>query len=200
MNRTERPFKDRQLWPRIGLVGQPLLILAVVSAGCIMRYGMPVVAPPATPPAQVNAEAVPPPVFPDSGRVHMRKEMLNALMVDDVTQVECSLSGEDDPDWIDEEGSTALHYARSAAMVRLLISYDADVNARDNDGFTVLMSAATRNIAASVSDLLVHGANVDAKDNEGKTALDYAKEEPANPEIVRLLQQAEQNKHRKTSE
>ena len=59
--------------------------------------------------------------------------------------------------------------------VRAAISKGADVNTRDNDGWTPLMAAADYNPNPEVITMLLQaGANGKEKDRSGKTALDYA--------------------------
>ncbi|MGO9568404.1 MAG: ankyrin repeat domain-containing protein [Desulfomonilaceae bacterium] len=62
----------------------------------------------------------------------------------------------------------------------------ADVNAKDNHGWTALMEAAKTGHLDVVKLLLDEGADVNAKDNYGWTALKIA-EEDGHKEIVELL-------------
>jgi len=57
------------------------------------------------------------------------------------------------------------------ALVKLLLAYKADVNTRDNNGFTPLACADRPDIAKM---LLVNNADVSARDNSGGTALQWA--------------------------
>ena len=68
----------------------------------------------------------------------------------------------------------------NAAEARRLIASGADVNAKVNDGWTALMSAAL-NKADDLAKLMIEsGADVNAKDDKGKTALTYALERDAS--------------------
>lgn len=75
---------------------------------------------------------------------------------------------------------------------RLLIEAYGDVNADNDFGFTLLMSACRygrEQQTELVKLLLERGADVHAKDNHGYTALSYAMEE-GNVECARLLLEA----------
>lgn len=56
-------------------------------------------------------------------------------------------------------------------IVKVLLNWGADVNARDSQGTSVLMRAVQNNHAGVVRVLLNWGANMDATDNSGLTAL-----------------------------
>ena len=57
------------------------------------------------------------------------------------------------------------------AIVSLLLEKGADVNAKNNDGWTPLHWASENGHEAIVSLLLEKGADVNAKDNDGETPL-----------------------------
>ena len=71
-------------------------------------------------------------------------------------------------------------------MIRLLLAYGADVNARNN-GETALHYAARRGSVINAKVLVEDGgADIDAKDRNGKTPLDIAREE-GNSSVERYL-------------
>lgn len=61
-----------------------------------------------------------------------------------------------------------------AKKVEQAIMNGANVNAKDNNGWTALMLVTLNNHAETAELLLKHGADVDAKNNYGWTALSYA--------------------------
>jgi ankyrin repeat protein len=91
----------------------------------------------------------------------------------------------------DATGQTALHWAAlrgNEAIVRLLLDFRADIEAKDNDGKTVLHSAASsQKPNEAVVRLLVDlGGDFKARDNDGKTVL-HSAAEGGNEAVVRLL-------------
>lgn len=74
-------------------------------------------------------------------------------------------------------------------IVRVLIAWRSNVNARDNDGRTALIVAAARGHADIVQLLLQHGADVAAKDRFDNTALHNA-EKYGGPAVTQLLRSA----------
>ncbi|MDR2169899.1 MAG: ankyrin repeat domain-containing protein [Planctomycetaceae bacterium] len=69
-----------------------------------------------------------------------------------------------------------------------LIDSGANVNAKDEDNWTLLHCAASYNSNSSILKYLVlQGADVNAKDEDGWTALHYAASENNNVEIVEYL-------------
>lgn len=71
------------------------------------------------------------------------------------------------------KGRTALHFAKNVAMTRLLLEHGADANIKDSRGNTALHHAVD---VATMTLLLDHGANVNAKDSHQATALHCARD------------------------
>ena len=68
-----------------------------------------------------------------------------------------------------------------------LIDAGADVNARDNNGNTVLMNAAKNSKEPNVLLILLSaGASLYARNTAGKTAFDYAAQNQ-NPALLQML-------------
>lgn len=70
--------------------------------------------------------------------------------------------------------------------VKTLLEEGADVNAKDEDGFTVLMYAALSGNLQLVKHLVNRGADVNARDKDGKTALMFVAAK-GDLEAVRFL-------------
>ncbi|KAI9434702.1 ankyrin repeat-containing domain protein, partial [Lactarius indigo] len=68
----------------------------------------------------------------------------------------------------------------------ILLEYNAEVNARSDDGRVLLHDAAYNGRLEVVRLLLKHGGNVNARGNNGSTPLDEA-EMWGHTEIVELL-------------
>ena len=88
---------------------------------------------------------------------------------------------------IDDNNATALtHGFHNKEIVKLLIQYNADVNAKRNDGYTALILAVKSKKEDIIEILLQNNANVNPKDQEGRTPLFLA----AGMEITGSLWQA----------
>jgi ankyrin repeat protein len=79
-------------------------------------------------------------------------------------------------------------YSGDKAMVELLIAHKADLNVRDQYGFTPLHMAAYHGHADIVDILLAAGAEINAKDKDGNTPLWQAKSRGQN-DTANLLRQ-----------
>ena len=77
------------------------------------------------------------------------------------------------------------------ADINAAIKAGADVNARDEDGWTALMVAAWKNSNPEViTALLKAGADVHARTESGRTALIIAAENNTNPGVITALVKA----------
>ena len=76
----------------------------------------------------------------------------------------------------------------TAEEVQSAIRRGADVNARDENGFTPLIGAAMHNPNPEVIELLLDaGADVNARDERGYTPLIVAAMHNPNPEMIAVL-------------
>ncbi|XP_051818432.1 ankyrin repeat domain-containing protein 7-like [Antechinus flavipes] len=78
------------------------------------------------------------------------------------------------PNLGDHNNNTALHYAafdQNVAMVEKLLTYKADIEAKNKEGFTPFMFAVMKRSYELVELLLKMGANVNATDNTKRTSL-----------------------------
>ena len=66
-------------------------------------------------------------------------------------------------------------------MLKHLVSLGANVNAKNNNGYTPLHEAATNPNVNVLKYLVGKGANLDIKNNWGMTPLHFAIEESTNP-------------------
>ena len=77
-------------------------------------------------------------------------------------------------------------------VVAYLLEAGADPNVASVDGKTPLMYATSHGDSGIgiVKDLIAHGADLYVKDKTGETVFDYAKSDPPEPQIIKLLEQA----------
>ncbi len=87
-----------------------------------------------------------------------------------------------------------LHAARgnNTKTVKLLVKLGADVNVKDNCGFTALMQAAMYSETESVQALTKVRANLNHQDNDGQTALMWAAAK-GRKDVVQILINARAN-------
>lgn len=83
-----------------------------------------------------------------------------------------------DPNILNDDGKTPIYKAiesQDHVMIRLFISYKADLWHKDNEGFSVLHAAAYHGIPFLVKDLITQRPHMlDAPDNQGWTPLFWA--------------------------
>ena len=92
------------------------------------------------------------------------------------------------PNAVSQTGATPLMSTRDSAVIALLVSRGADVNARSKRGETALADAAAHGDVEAVKLLLEKGADVNAKDYRGYTPLMQAAQyDRDSPEIIRVL-------------
>ena len=72
------------------------------------------------------------------------------------------------------------------ANIETLLRNGADVNTKNEKGFSLLMCCSKNNDKNSINTLLSYGVDINAKDTKGNTALDYAVAMD-NLKIVQLL-------------
>ncbi|MEA3554072.1 MAG: ankyrin repeat domain-containing protein [Campylobacterota bacterium] len=70
--------------------------------------------------------------------------------------------------------------------IETLLKNGADVNTKDQKGFSLLMCCSKNNDINSINTLLSYGVKINEKDTKGHTALDYAVA-ANNLKIVKML-------------
>lgn len=119
--------------------------------------------------------------------------LAKAVLHDQKENVQHYLSQGDSADVrVTPEGLTGLMFSSywgNLEVVKLLISYGANLNATLEDGTTALMKAVQQNRIPVVIELLNAGAEVGLKDNRGWDALKFA-EVKGLSEIMLLLNEA----------
>lgn len=123
----------------------------------------------------------------------------HSCWTNDVQLASLLLSHGVDVELRNEYGQTALHQVAevgcSGDMVKVLLENKLDINARDNNGETALLTAVRRSTLTEPKDhrslitqLLGSGASVDQSDNCGRTALHLAASLGAVQIACRLLE------------
>jgi uncharacterized protein len=74
-------------------------------------------------------------------------------------------------------------------VVKLLLDKGADVDARQNGGYTAVMAAVRHHSPRTVELLLSRGASLAFTNTRGETALDWAKQEK-DPQVLKLIEAA----------
>jgi ankyrin repeat protein len=90
----------------------------------------------------------------------------------------------------DRAGRFALMMAYDDETIRAIAGGGAEINAKDDRGWTVLMQETYFNRRPKIKALLEMGADVNAVNNDGKTALQLNSEMVPNLETLELLQSA----------
>jgi len=106
-------------------------------------------------------------------------------------QVENAIKNRANVNAMDKVGLTPLMWAAmlnpDTEVMAVLINAGADVNAKNNNGFTALMLAAGNSSPEGIRALAKAGADVNASANNGKTPLMLAAMLNPNPEAVMVL-------------
>lgn len=137
-------------------------------------------------------------LYSDSYREH--SELILALYYDRADAAEILINHGPDPEALGPALMSAAG-STSESMPILLLNAGADPNYQDEDGETPLFVAASLAHPTNVRILLDAGADPTLRDKKGRTALDvagqYVEDDPSNPEVVSLLQNADPRPPRK---
>ncbi|NLO91481.1 MAG: ankyrin repeat domain-containing protein [Elusimicrobia bacterium] len=71
-------------------------------------------------------------------------------------------------------------------IITMFLAAGADINSKNRDGITALMSASANGYMETVKFLTEKGIDINARDNSGMTALRYANANE-NDDVARLL-------------
>ncbi|HNY10886.1 MAG TPA: ankyrin repeat domain-containing protein [Candidatus Wallbacteria bacterium] len=88
----------------------------------------------------------------------------------------------------------AAEHGSAEDMARMLDEGKLNVNGKDGDGWTPLISASVFGNADAVKFLLDHGADPDIRDNKGMTAFDHARKRGRNNVIGVIKKQSGEQK------
>jgi ankyrin repeat protein len=122
-------------------------------------------------------------IDPNMATAHGKTALMNAVSLEDLRLFSLYLGMIDEAEYTAKQ---AVRLQSALETARLLIERGADVNAKTQDGQTVLMTAVEGRSLDIVRLLLHYGADPKYKDSTGKTALDYAREDDAET-LVQLL-------------
>lgn len=117
--------------------------------------------------------------------------LMEAAMEGDTETIQAELQNGADIDVMDEEGSSALHWALwfgENEAAQLLVEEGSDLNLCDYEGYSPLMIAVFNEDVEMAAFLLENGATPTLEDIYGMTAYDYAVEYE-NEELIQLLKQ-----------
>ena len=118
-----------------------------------------------------------------------RTPLLWATIRVDESAVKTLLAFGADPNIIDSQGYTPLHYVTSVGVCKLLLDAKVNVNARNAYYGRTALHTYNRHREVDVTDMLVQaGIDVNAQDSEGETALLNATYNPLTPIARRLLE------------
>ena len=123
------------------------------------------------------------------------KDLFKAVMKNDAAAVEALLKSGADPNAaIEVMPGFKTSFLITAVtngnldIVKKLVQYKAQVNAKDASQETALMAAAAKGDKTMVEFLLASGADAKAADSQGNTALTAAKSS-GNKEVIGLIEQ-----------
>ncbi|AYA36150.1 ankyrin repeat domain-containing protein [Hymenobacter oligotrophus] len=123
------------------------------------------------------------------------KDLFKAVMKNDAAAVETLLKGGADANAAIEvmPGFKTTYLITAVTngnldIVKKLVQYKAQVNAKDAGQETALMAAAAKGDKAMVEFLLASGADPKATDSQGNTALNAAKT-GGNKDVISLIEQ-----------
>jgi len=121
--------------------------------------------------------------FDDAFRRYVDNKLFKAVYGENIDGVRDALRNGADVNAKDNDGKTLLHWRSDPESVKALLEAGADVNAKDNRGRTPLHQQV---YPGSVKVLIQAGANVNVKDQNGYTPLHFS----CYPESVKALIQS----------
>lgn len=103
------------------------------------------------------------------------KDIFNAVKKNDLKTVKALLIKYPDlAESKDSYGNTPIYYTEDSEVIYLLLTNNADINAKNNEGWTPLLAALYRNNQSEADVLLDNGAEIQAKNDQGQTPLHLA--------------------------